>query len=51
MHRVELLGIDRFIGRVNVGNLPWSMTQDSLELFMTVVAPVLRRATRAVRVA
>jgi alkanesulfonate monooxygenase SsuD/methylene tetrahydromethanopterin reductase-like flavin-dependent oxidoreductase (luciferase family) len=45
MQRVELLGIDRFLGQIDVGNLPWSMTRDSLELYMTEVAPVLRRET------
>lgn len=45
MLRVELLGIDRFLGQIDVGNLPWQMTLDSLELYMTEVAPVLRRET------
>ena len=45
MRRVELLGIDRFMGQIDVGNLPWSMTLDSLELYMTEVAPVIRRET------
>jgi len=45
MLRVELLEIDRFLGQIDVGNLPWSMTMDSLELYMTEVAPVLRRET------
>ncbi|WP_332909220.1 LLM class flavin-dependent oxidoreductase [Nocardia asteroides] len=48
MRRVELLGIDRFMGQIDVGNLPWSMTRDSLELYMTEVAPVLRRETSRV---
>ena len=43
MRRVELLGIDRFMGQIDVGNLPWSMTMHSLELYMTEVAPVVRR--------
>jgi probable LLM family oxidoreductase len=47
MRRVELLGIDRFLGQIDVGNLPWSMTRDSLELYMTEVAPVIRRETGA----
>ncbi len=47
MRRVELLGIDRFMGQIDVGNLPWSMTLDSLELYMTEVAPVIRRETAA----
>jgi probable LLM family oxidoreductase len=45
MRRVELLGIDRFMGQIDAGNLPWSMTAGSLELYMTEVAPVLRRET------
>jgi alkanesulfonate monooxygenase SsuD/methylene tetrahydromethanopterin reductase-like flavin-dependent oxidoreductase (luciferase family) len=45
MRRVELLGIDRFMGQVDVGNLPWEMTRESLELYMTEVAPVVRRET------
>jgi probable LLM family oxidoreductase len=45
MRRVELLGIDRFMGQIDVGNLPWSMTRESLELYMTEVAPVIKRET------
>jgi probable LLM family oxidoreductase len=45
MRRVELLGIDRFMGQIDVGNLPWQMTLDSLELYMTEVAPVVKRET------
>jgi len=48
MRRVELLGIDRFTGQIDVGNLPWSMTRDSLERYMTEVAPVIRRETGSV---
>ena len=48
MRRVELLGMDRFIGQIDVGNLPWAMTRQSLELYMTEVAPVLRRETAPV---
>lgn len=47
MRRVELLGIDRFIGQIDVGNPPWSMTLGSLELYMTEVAPVVKRETAA----
>ena len=47
MRRVELLGIDRFLGQIDAGNLPWSMTRESLELYMTEVAPVLKRETAA----
>ena len=45
MRRVELLGIDRFMGQIDVGALPWNMTMESLELYMTEVAPVIRRET------
>jgi alkanesulfonate monooxygenase SsuD/methylene tetrahydromethanopterin reductase-like flavin-dependent oxidoreductase (luciferase family) len=48
MLRVELLGIDRFTAQIDVGNLPWSMTLDSLELYMTEVAPVVKRETALV---
>jgi probable LLM family oxidoreductase len=48
MRRVELLGIDRFMGQIDVGNLPWAMTTQSLELYMTEVAPVLKRETAVV---
>jgi alkanesulfonate monooxygenase SsuD/methylene tetrahydromethanopterin reductase-like flavin-dependent oxidoreductase (luciferase family) len=47
MVRVQLLGIDRFIGQIDVGNPPWRMTLDSLELYMTEVAPVIKRETAA----
>lgn len=47
MRRVELLGIDRFIGQIDVGNPPWAMTLHSLELYMTEVAPALKRETAA----
>ena len=47
MRRVELLGIDRFMGQIDAGNLPWSMTQQSLELYMTEVAPVVKKETAA----
>ncbi len=48
MLRVELLGIDRFLGQIDVGNLPWEMTLGSLELYMTEVVPVLRKETATV---
>lgn len=48
MRRVELLGIDRFIGQIDAGNPPWSMTLESLDLYMTEVAPVLKRETAPV---
>ena len=43
--RVDLLGIDRFMGQIDAGNPPWAMTRESLELYMTEVAPVVRRET------
>lgn len=45
LQRVELLGIDRFLGQIDVGNLPWLMMQSSLELFMTEVLPIVKRET------
>ncbi len=45
MRRVELLGIDRFLAQIDVGNLPSAMTLRSLELYMTEVVPVIRRET------
>jgi alkanesulfonate monooxygenase SsuD/methylene tetrahydromethanopterin reductase-like flavin-dependent oxidoreductase (luciferase family) len=45
MQRVELLGIDRFLGQIDVGNLPWTMINDSLDLFMTDVLPVIKKET------
>jgi probable LLM family oxidoreductase len=45
MKRRELLGIDRFLGQIDVGNLPWTMIDDSLELFMTEVLPVIKKET------
>ena len=48
MRRVEMLGIDRFIGQIDVGNPPWAMTLGSLERYMTDVAPVIRRETGTV---
>ncbi|CAN5234760.1 LLM class flavin-dependent oxidoreductase [soil metagenome] len=47
MRRVELLGIDRFMGQIDAGHLPWAMTRESLELYMTEVAPVVRREAAA----
>ncbi|GGF30511.1 LLM class flavin-dependent oxidoreductase [Subtercola lobariae] len=43
MHRVELLDVDRFTAQIDVGNLPWQMTLGSLDLYMTEVAPVVKR--------
>jgi len=49
MRRVELLGIDRFMGQIDVGNLPWHMTMESLELYMTEVAPVVKKETEGAK--
>jgi hypothetical protein len=38
-------GIDRLLGQIDVGNLPPAMINESMELFMTEVAPVVRRET------
>lgn len=43
----ELLGIDRYIGQIDAGGLPLALAQESLELFITDVAPVIRRETQA----
>lgn len=45
MKRVELLGIDRYLGQIDVSNLPRRMVNESLELFMTEVLPVVKRET------
>ena len=47
LKRVELLGIDRFLGQIDVGNLPLNMINESLELFITEVLPVVKRETAA----
>ena len=48
MSRVQLLGIDRFSAHIDPGDMPWAMLSESLELYMTEVAPVLRRETATV---
>jgi probable LLM family oxidoreductase len=45
LKRVDLLGIDRFLGQIDVGNLPWTMINESLDLFMTEVLPIVKRET------
>ena len=45
MLRVELLGIDRFLAHIDMGYLPWEMVSESVELFASEVAPVIRRET------
>jgi alkanesulfonate monooxygenase SsuD/methylene tetrahydromethanopterin reductase-like flavin-dependent oxidoreductase (luciferase family) len=43
-HR-EVLGVERYIGQIDVGSLPFTMSAESLELYATEVAPVVRRET------
>lgn len=43
MKRMELLGINRFLGQIDVGNLPWAMVNESLELFITEVLPAIKQ--------
>ncbi len=45
-HR-EALGVDRYVGQIEVGSMPESMVDSSLDLFVTEVAPVIRRETAA----
>jgi alkanesulfonate monooxygenase SsuD/methylene tetrahydromethanopterin reductase-like flavin-dependent oxidoreductase (luciferase family) len=45
MKHHEQLNVSRFIGQIDVGSMPDGMAQDSLELFATEVAPVIRRET------
>jgi alkanesulfonate monooxygenase SsuD/methylene tetrahydromethanopterin reductase-like flavin-dependent oxidoreductase (luciferase family) len=40
----EVLGTDRYLGQLDVG-IPFEMFNDSLELFATEVAPVIRKET------
>jgi alkanesulfonate monooxygenase SsuD/methylene tetrahydromethanopterin reductase-like flavin-dependent oxidoreductase (luciferase family) len=41
----EILGIDRFIGQVDLGGLPPRLVHRSIELLATQVAPVIRKET------
>jgi hypothetical protein len=41
----ELLGTGRFIGQADLGGLPSHLVSQSIELFATEVAPVIRRET------
>jgi alkanesulfonate monooxygenase SsuD/methylene tetrahydromethanopterin reductase-like flavin-dependent oxidoreductase (luciferase family) len=43
----EILGIDRFIGQIDLGGLPPRLVNRSIELLATEVAPTLRKATAA----
>jgi alkanesulfonate monooxygenase SsuD/methylene tetrahydromethanopterin reductase-like flavin-dependent oxidoreductase (luciferase family) len=41
----EILGIDRFIGQIDLGGLPPDLVSRSIELLATEVAPVIRKET------
>jgi alkanesulfonate monooxygenase SsuD/methylene tetrahydromethanopterin reductase-like flavin-dependent oxidoreductase (luciferase family) len=45
MRHRDLLGISRYVGQFDVGGMPAGMVNESLELFATEVAPVVRRET------
>ena len=47
LRRVELLGIDRILGQIDVGDLPLTMTNESVVLFMTKALPAAKRETAA----
>jgi hypothetical protein len=47
LKRVELPGIDRLLGQIDVGNLRLTMIIESLDLFMTEVLPIVKRETAA----
>jgi len=47
MNHREQLGISRYVGQFDVGGMPASMVDKSLELFATEVAPVVRKETAA----
>jgi len=41
----EILGIDRFIGQIDLGGLSPDLVNRSIELLATQVAPVIRKET------
>jgi alkanesulfonate monooxygenase SsuD/methylene tetrahydromethanopterin reductase-like flavin-dependent oxidoreductase (luciferase family) len=43
----ELFGNDRFLAQMTVGSMPHDRVLRSIELFGSVVAPAVRRATGA----
>ncbi len=47
MNHREQLGISRYVGQFDVGGMPASMVDKSLELFATEVAPVVRKEAAA----
>jgi hypothetical protein len=47
MNHREQLGISRYVGQFDVGGMPVSMVDKSLELFATEVAPVVRKEAAA----
>nr|BFE56033.1 hypothetical protein GCM10020063_005590 [Dactylosporangium thailandense] len=49
MRHHEVLGSTRYVGQFDVGGMPDGMVRESLELFATEVAPVIRRETATTR--
>jgi alkanesulfonate monooxygenase SsuD/methylene tetrahydromethanopterin reductase-like flavin-dependent oxidoreductase (luciferase family) len=45
MRHHQLLGVSRYVGQFDAGAMPVAMTNESLELFVTEVAPVIRKET------
>jgi alkanesulfonate monooxygenase SsuD/methylene tetrahydromethanopterin reductase-like flavin-dependent oxidoreductase (luciferase family) len=45
LYEHELFGNTRFLAQASVGNVPHKMIMQSIELFGTKVAPVIRNAT------
>ncbi|NMO55169.1 LLM class flavin-dependent oxidoreductase [Actinoplanes sp. TBRC 11911] len=45
MRHHEMLGISRYVGQFDVGSMSFGMVSESLELFATEVAPVIRKET------
>jgi alkanesulfonate monooxygenase SsuD/methylene tetrahydromethanopterin reductase-like flavin-dependent oxidoreductase (luciferase family) len=49
LHHHELLGTDRYLAQIEIGGMPEAMVNESLELYATEVAPVIRLETGAVK--
>jgi alkanesulfonate monooxygenase SsuD/methylene tetrahydromethanopterin reductase-like flavin-dependent oxidoreductase (luciferase family) len=47
MYERELFGLDRFLGQVDIGGLPYAMVANSIELLATQVLPAIRRPASA----
>jgi alkanesulfonate monooxygenase SsuD/methylene tetrahydromethanopterin reductase-like flavin-dependent oxidoreductase (luciferase family) len=45
MRHHQALGASRYVGQFDVGSMPFAMANESLELFATEVAPVIRKET------